>query len=273
MTPLDSLDCLDLVNVPRLLSISEQLVIHLRDEILRGAISGLIPGSKKLAGIYEVNHKTVQSALIRLEEWGYLKSQGKGRPRKVTIPKDAAPRALRVGLLLYEPEDERVHFVLDLQNTLSAAGHLPVIASKSLTEMGMDPKKVARYIRDHPADAWIVQAGSREVLEFFAGLKTPAFALFGNLGDLPLPRIAPDTGTAIVEAVRSLIHLGHRRIVMLSNEERILPSPGFSEKLFLAELEENGISTSAYNLPVFESSPEGLTKMLDALFRVTPPQP
>ena len=50
----------------------------------------------------------------------------------------------------------------------------------------MDAGRVSRFVRKTKADAWIVCAGSREVLEWFSAQPVPAFALFGRRDGLPI---------------------------------------------------------------------------------------
>jgi DNA-binding LacI/PurR family transcriptional regulator len=76
---------------------------------------------------------------------------------------------------------------------------------------------------------------------------------------------------AVVAAVRRLVELGHRRIVMISRAERRKPYPALVEQVFLDELEKQGIQTGPYNLPEWEDSPAGLRDCLDRLFRHTAP--
>ena len=58
---------------------------------------------------------------------------------------------------------------------------------------------------------------------------------------------------------------------MLAREERRMPYPSRPEQAFLDELGAAGIATSAYNLPVWEESQDGLIRRLDELFRLSPP--
>jgi DNA-binding LacI/PurR family transcriptional regulator len=76
---------------------------------------------------------------------------------------------------------------------------------------------------------------------------------------------------AMVESLRRLVELGHRRIVMLVREERLRPQPAVYEQAFLDELGALGIEAGSYNLPLWGNSPEGLHRCLDSLFRHTPP--
>ena len=71
--------------------------------------------------------------------------------------------------------------------------------------------------------------------------------------------------------VRRLCQLGHRRIALITREERLSPEPGIFERNFLKELGDFGLPTGPYNLPVWESSQRGLKQCLEELFRHTPP--
>jgi DNA-binding LacI/PurR family transcriptional regulator len=73
------------------------------------------------------------------------------------------------------------------------------------------------------------------------------------------------------EILQRLVGLGHRRIVLLTPEERRKPEPGEFEKHFLAELGALGIPTNSYNLPDWESNPQSYHARLALLFAHTPP--
>jgi DNA-binding LacI/PurR family transcriptional regulator len=109
------------------------------------------------------------------------------------------------------------------------------------------------------------------VLEWFAAQPAPAFALFGRREGIPIAGAGPDIGTAMAEATRALLALGHRRIVRICRRERRKPGPGRTERLLLDELATHGVTTSDYNLPDWEETPEGLQSLLTSLFHVTPP--
>jgi hypothetical protein len=74
-------------------------------------------------------------------------------------------------------------------------GNLLLLTEK---ELRMDVKRVGRMVRQTATDAWVVGAGSREVLEWFAAQPLPAFALFGRRDGLPLAGVGPDMVSAHV---------------------------------------------------------------------------
>ena len=254
-----------------LLSAAEQVAAHLREALLREGSSGTIPGVRTLATDLGVNRKTVERALNQLECEGLLVAQGAGRRRRIVLPEDHAPPALRVAILLYEPQPQTEGWLMESQHLLQEAGHGAFFADKSLLELQMDVKRVSRLVQKTEADAWVVTGGSRQVLEWFAQQETPAFALFGRHKGLSVAGTKPDHVPAFAAATRHLAGLGHRRIALLARTERRLPEPGRAERAFLEALEDHGIQTGSFNLPHWEGSPESLHQCLESLFSKTPP--
>lgn len=253
-------------------SAAAQVAAHLRMELLRGTWSGLMPGVRALSEELGVNHKTVEAALERLEHEGLLVGLGPRRRRRIEMPGGGtAVRSLRVSILLTERGDRRLDYMIELLHELVAKGHGAAFADKTLAELGMNPARIARFVAGSGADAWVVLAGAREVLEWFGSQEKPAFALFGRRRGLPIAGVGPDKLPAMAEATRTLIRLGHRRIVLLCRARRRLPEPGEAEQVFLDELAAHGLSPDDYNLPDWKETKAGFRERLDALFQVTPP--
>ena len=230
-----------------------------------------MPGVGWLAKELGVNRKTVEAALRQLEHEGLLAGQGAGR-RRLIVPLGEKPaRPMRVAIFPYDAADRALAYMVELQHALVEAGHTTVLVAKSLVELGMEPARIARLVKRTEADAWVVQAGSREVLEWFSAQPMPAFGLFGRREGISIAGAGLATLTAFASATRQLIALGHRRIVMLCRSERRKPCPGISERIVLDELAAHGIATSDYNLPDWEETPDGFEALLSSLFRVTPP--
>ena len=251
-----------------LVSAASQVAAYLRGEVERGHWTEDIPGAGWLAAELGVNRKTVAAALRQLVREGVLAGQGVGRKRRIVLPDGKFARPLRVAILDYDqPELNEI----ELQHLLEGAGHAAFFAGKSLLKLGMNLRRISRLVEKTEADAWIICAGSREVLEWFAAQPVPAFALFGRRRSVSLAGAGPDHVPAWLAAVRRLIELGHRRIVMVVRQERREGGPGNIERAVLEELAAHGIRTGPYNLPDWEDSREGFHRLLDEIFRVTPP--
>ncbi|MCH7226089.1 substrate-binding domain-containing protein [Haloferula sp. A504] len=254
-----------------ILSPSEQVAAHLREELLRGRWGETMPGGPSLAAALGIDKKTVEAALGLLEEERLLVRQGPGRRRRIELPANVAPPSLRLAILNYEPLAQVEAKVFLLKQKLIDEGHTAFFAERSQMELRFDVPRIARLVAQTPADAWIVHSGSRDVLAWFAERETPVFAMFGRRRTLPIAGAGPDHPAACREAVRRLIELGHRRIVVLARESQRAGGPGAAERAIFEEMESHGVPTGSYNLPDWEDSAEDLRRVLDELFRVTPP--
>jgi DNA-binding LacI/PurR family transcriptional regulator len=213
----------------------------------------------------------VEEALRLLERDGVLVPQGAGRRRRIALAGKPKRAVLNLKILLFERIDQGLPYHIDLLHRLQEEGHNAAFAGKSLHDLGMDVKRVTAYVKAEEADAWIVCAGTREILEWFAAGPTPAFAKFGRCEELPLPAIRIDKIPAFKAAVRRLHELGHRRMVLMVRQERLKPHPGPIERAFLDELQALGIATGSFNLPDWGNDVAGFHCCLDSLFQHTPP--
>lgn len=254
------------------LSTAKQLSEHLREELRRGRWQRTMPGVIKLAADLGVSRDSVEAALIDLEREGLLQSQGRGKKRLVVAGRaEPKARALRVLLFLGEPADRSASCFVELIHSLRQAGHHADFTPKTQIELGYNTTRVARMFEDVAADACVVYSGSREVLEWFAASSVPTFAFAGRANRVPIASITPDKVTPMRMAVRRLVEMGHRRIVLLCRPHRVEPEPGRFEKAFLDELESLGIATGPYQLRTWDETAEGFHKALESLFRYTPP--
>jgi hypothetical protein len=256
---------------PSFQTITEQVAAHLREELLRGRWSGEMPGQKQLAKLLGVSGKTVELAFVLLEKDGVLVGQGTGRRRRIALPENFSPPSLRVALLIFDSPDRGADYMIELRHLLEEAGHVPFFPDKTLSDLGSDVGRVARFVKKTQADVWIVSAGSQGVLEWFSAQAKPAFALFGRMVGLPMAGAKPDKATPLASITRQLVGLGHRRISFLCRHQSRLPQPGRAVRAFLDELEPAGVAVGQFNLPGWEERPEGFERVLDSLFGHTPP--
>lgn len=253
------------------LSITDQVARHLEDRVRSGYYTGLMPGRDRLVAELGVSGKTVEIALKRLEELGLLETAGAGRRRRIVAQPKESRRRLRVVILPYETADRGLGYVVDLQHRLAKAGHAAEFAPANLVGLEISPGGVAGFVRQNPADAWILMGASLEVLQWFEGQKIPAFALFGRRRTVNLAGAGPNKLPAMREVVDRLCSMGHRRIALICRSERRKPYPGATEQAFLDGLTAHGITPGSYHLPGWEATPSGFRQCLDSLFALTPP--
>lgn len=252
------------------LSITEQVAATVKNELIRGRWGGSVPGRNALAETLGVNHKTVDAALKLLELEGILINHGPRRRREVVLPQGAvAP--MRIAILHYDWDSLPTPLHLELRHQLEEAGHTTFNTDETLQSLRMKRSRVQRMVEQTEADAWIVCAGSREVLTWFADQPFPSFALFGRRSGLSIASVGPNKLASIEKVTRRLLELGHQRIVLLCMWERRHPIPGKPERAFLDALQAHGIETGPYNLPEWEGGIEGLQTILHSLYQLTPP--
>lgn len=64
-------------------------------------------------------------------------------------------------ILLFNKGDEANPGCFELMHQLHISGHHPEFASRTLRSLGMDVRRVARFVESTPADAWVVIVASR----------------------------------------------------------------------------------------------------------------
>ncbi len=255
----------------------ELVATRLREGMREGRWSGNLPGVLRLAAELDVSPHTVRRALRQLEAEGVLTDSGLGRSRSIAVGSEsgALRRPLRVAILRHDahladcPQPSLV--LTEIMQSLDAAGHAAFFCKKSQIELKHEVWRLTRQLTETRADAWLVEAGSRTLLEWCVTQPTPCLALYGRTGNLPLARTGPDTAPAYRAATRHLLEHGHRRIVLIAREVRRKPTPGISERAFLGELAAHGVLTGGYNLPDWEETPKGFSRLLETLFQRTPP--
>jgi len=233
--------------------------------------AGVVPGRDKLSREFGVSGKTVEAALRLLEKRGVLESAGAGKRRRIKSRNGVSVRGMKLAILSFDPLSQCPGYLVELQHMLVEAGHAAFFAPKSQAELGNSLRAVSRFVKQTKADAWVLEAASREVLEWFIKQDIPVFALFGRRRGLPIAGFGPEKSDAYAQVARRFYELGHRRIVLLARRVRRLPEPGTIEKAFLGELEAQGIETSSYNLPDWEENVRGFHERLNTMFLVNPP--
>lgn len=260
-------------------SLPEQVAAHLREGIRQGRWRDFVPGVQQLAAELDVARHTVRRALRLLENEGAVAGRGLGRSRAITGAGSGSVKALqrpvRVAILRHDsrlldcPQSSLV--LIQIMHSLEDAGHAVFFCKKSQVELKHEVAPITRLLATARADAWVVEAGSRPLLEWCSSQKTPCLALYGRATNQPLASAGVNAEAAYRTATRRLLALGHRRIVLIVREPVRKPTPGLCARVFLEELNVHGIQTSSYNLPDWEESPGGFNRLLENLFKGTPP--
>jgi hypothetical protein len=264
--------------------LADTTVEVLREGVLTGRWQGKMPGQLKLAKELGVSRRTLGVALTRLAKEGVLSSAG---PRKVPVILKAPPggakyvagpvkiRPLRVALLIMRPLSEMGatdrQDVLEVMMNLQGSGHHGVLV---VFPKGKNTRKTGylqKLVKEASADAWLIYLGPVEILTWFVGSGLPAMALGGAGRGLRIASASSDWVVFTGTVLDRLIGLGHRRIVLITLGGARRPEHARYVVEFRRKLIEAGVHPGEYHVPDWEESPRGLGKLLDELFRVTPP--
>jgi hypothetical protein len=158
-----------------------------------------------------------------------------------------------------------------LQHDIEVAGHIWILAEKAHCELDDHPNRLARLLKSVRADAWVVISPSRSILSWFSEQSLPAIAFGGATTEFPLAGAGVNIVPPVREAVQRLTSLGHRRIVLIAPPHWRQPTPSRTLQAYFDELTVQGITPSEYHAPDWEQSASGLNRLLESLFRVTPP--
>jgi len=249
-------------------SLAHQTAEHLRAGFREGRWKGGVPGVIRLAGELGVSREVARAALHQLEKEGTLKAAGAGKRRELVANSgEPVRRILRVGILLAQPLEKEngysLRLFLTIKHSIEAMGNECFFASQSLWELDAKPRRVARMVETSHADAWIIYAGTRPVLEWFSAQEIPTLAVGGRAEGLAMEWTRTDLNPPIEAAVDTLAALGHRRMVLLCPGYWRKPVPGPPAAAFLARLAHWKFPVSDYNLPDWEVTPEGLKALLE----------
>ena len=85
--------------------------------------------------------------------WDRLKVEASGHP------------LLRVAILVAEAADRQTDYMVDLKHELIRAGHAAFFTPWFMPGYGMNVASIISNLRRTEADAWIVAAGARPLLE------------------------------------------------------------------------------------------------------------
>lgn len=255
----------------------DQTVEYIRDGIRKGRWKHRLPGIRALAAELDVSSRTLLGALKALADAGDISSKGPRSPYVIasTAPRSKQLRSLRVALLVpgaFEKQAPSLQaLLLHIVYRARLDGHDAFILS---SPTGKSPHKtgyLGRMVREAKADVWLLHHASLETIRWFGDNGVSCLTLGGRSQDTGLPSANFDVRDAVRALVRRLAELRHRRIVLVISDLSRNPTPSPIVIAYREALTECGITPGEYNHPDWEESPEGLRKLFESLFALTPP--
>lgn len=255
-------------------SITNQAAELIRKGLNEGRWKELMPGRLRLAKELGISPATATRAIQMMVQEGVLESRGKDRCCAIPVGKKAKRSGeLHLILLPRTSDDQTRYGWLSASYELRSQGMKTEICDFTLEDLKYDLSAVKRRIKHLGADGWVIQAGNKEILQWFSEQPVPAFAFGGGMLGIDIAGTGFDASEGIRELTRKLIQLGHSRIVLLARAPLIRNLETGPAGRFVEEMRAHDIATGPYNLQGLaeNASPEELMNCLANLFRYTPP--
>lgn len=254
-------------------SILHQAADQIREGITEGRWIDVLPGRIQLSKELGISPATASRAIELLVQQGLLESQGRNRRAKILADSISRERQTLRIMMLQVASGAADKSWLSIQYELRALGMDPRETPLTLADLHFSLPSVIKQVQACKADGWVIQCGTREILQWFSEQNIPAFALAGNMSAVKIAGTAFVKEQAIRTVTRRLIQLGHTRIVILTGSRSVRNQLSGPTKVFLEEMAAHGIATSSYNLPEIGDNPdiEEIRACLLNLFRYTPP--
>lgn len=261
-------------------AVLEGVCRYLRDGAADGRWpDGKVPPVRTLAKTLDVSPTTVMKAVRQLEAEGFFIGEGRSRRISKRTKRSTPGRVLRLGILLAHPVRKLVPADSKyLQSMVALAEHsglTVVYTAKSKEECDGNPELLRTVIEAARADAWLAVCSEQTMLEALAATGRPVFSYGGWDYGLPVSGVSVRMTSAVVEVTRRLIAYGHKRIVLFAPSHWVDPVPLSVATAFLDELAGAGLKPSrrpgSYNLPLWDRTSAGASRIFEELFRLTPP--
>ena len=253
-------------------SLVQQSADLIREGIVGGRLGPKLPGENEMARMLDVSRPTIRGALELLEEEAVVAPASNGIARRVSkdwfARKKSGPA---VRFLLPTPLHERsAGFqagMLQIRERFASHGAEVVFQVSSAFRVNHPERILANETAGSDCDVWMVVDATPEIEAWLEARQLPCVCVGGSYRH-HLPRTGGDGDHAIRAAARSLLALGHRRIVYpLHNAYGVqMVAP------FRAVLEEHGVEWNEhFHAPVWKDHVENFFPVLARMFASAKP--
>lgn len=262
-------------------SVIDQTADHIRSGIATGRWKNKLPGLRPLAAEMGVGRNTLRSAIQQLVNEGMIRSGDAGD--SYTIVQSSKRRttgkppsnSLRIGILIHGPLEKQgpqmQPIIERIINDARNHGHHAFCVAFPIDKDKHSTGYLKQLTANAKADAWLLVMATQGIIEWFLGKNIPALSIGTRGADTAIDTAMFAYEDALRDAVRRLIQLGHRRIVMIIWSGARRPTPSPLVRVFQEELANAGITPGDFHVPEWEETPQGIANLMTSLFKVTAP--
>lgn len=205
------------MQIPRRYSLATQAAAGIREGILDGTWTEVLPGERNLCRFLQISRPTLRAAMDILRHEGLIRVRGRRSTEIVASgimrrPRDPGAVVLLTGRPLHRQSADKVAFVGELQQALTRSGLRLVIVEDRHLERDHPQRTVDKIIREHKAVCYVLMTVSSAVQVFFSSLRLPAFVRGSRSAGVQLPSSDWDYLAIGRHAAGLLRARGHRRL-------------------------------------------------------------
>ncbi|BCU78080.1 GntR family transcriptional regulator [Luteolibacter sp. LG18] len=261
-----------MAEIPRKISIHDQLVALLREGILGSRWKNHLSSEAELCREFQVSRVTVRKALAQLAAERWITLGGRGRPhvihKRPRKPARSEARTIRM-LTPYAPAsmgsiDYTLHETIS--EIISASGYRVEIEVHPRLFEDRLPKKLSQLTSLPDTAAWVLFYATEPIQKWFANCGTPVVVAGRVYDGLPLPGIYSDIVAAARHAAGLLHTRGHRDLVYIQANHTSL-NDHIAAETVLAEAGRLGIRA---RVATYETGPETMSRAVRNLLATRP---
>lgn len=255
-------------------TLSDQVTECIRQALLQGHWSGVLPSESELCRELGVSRVTLRRGLESLFADGTLTAGGRGGRHSVAAIPKARARSVKGNLVRVLSPQPRFILSSDTQTifqtmseSLGRSGlHLEFEHHPGLWRLHC-PDALLRKLAALPQTAgWILYRSTQPVQRWFGNANVPAAVLGGIFPDVPLANAEFDLVASCRHAAGVFASRGHRRLVFLT-VEKLTAGDEASARSFLEGAAAAGVHAE---VATYDDTVPGLCRTLDGLLLARP---
>jgi hypothetical protein len=249
---------------------------QLQMAIVRGELSGDLPGYRELCRVFGISRSALEPAIAALVARGVLVSRG--ARRRLRVAEDALTVAIGAGaarkVLFLEPtvdgrQSSRARVIVwALRNRLTSGAWILSEHYAAIDQSRRSGRRLQTIIKAERPDFTLLMTGHQRTIEWFVKSGVPFGCLGGDAGEMEVPLVAYDSREMLRSTVRHFIGEGRRDLFVPLR----VRTPGFVANTHEAIRQELAAAELVFNpdwhAPVLrENNAEALREAADRRFR------
>lgn len=262
-----------MLDIPKRKSLVTETASILRKAIAGGTWEEHLPGERSLCQQFQISRPTLRSALSLLEKEGWVATT-RGKRRRLSRPnqkgKDRTGKV--IGIITNRPisffSQFTLHLIMEMRYSLIGVGFDSEIYFPSLSDdldFQHQRRKVENFILKNDLGCCILAFSSEEQQQWFQESEIPSLVLGSTYPSVALPCLDIDQFAACRHAAGIFLARGHRRLVLIRNDNRVAGDRASAEG-FLEGIDQSTHGDAAGTVVRHKGDHQDLVRKLDPLF-------